>query len=86
MRWRFLFDEIILGLIITLAVGFIENRLGVGIPEFRYYGYPLVWRIVYFDSSFFSSMVVLNNLIVDMVIWTMVSLVVVFLMQKVFHK
>lgn len=87
MKWKYLLSGIAFGMIITLTVGFVENRFVIGIPENRFYGYPFVWRIEYFmESNFFSSTFILNNLIIDNAIWTTISLVVAYLMKTAFHR
>lgn len=44
--WRGLVLVVVLGVCIGLVSGFFENPPSeVGIPEYKYYGYPLVWRV-----------------------------------------
>ncbi|MGB9714603.1 MAG: hypothetical protein ACPLZC_06490 [Candidatus Bathyarchaeales archaeon] len=48
---KLLFAALACGVIASLATGLFENKGQIGIPENKYYGYPLVWRITSIDGS-----------------------------------
>lgn len=80
VNWRTLLSVIVIGVCIGLFTGVVENRPSeVGIPEDKYYGYPLRWRVTHTglpdDFLFF-------ELFVDCLFWFVIVLVIVLLVKR----
>lgn len=81
---RLLFAALTCGITASLATGFFENRGQVGIPENKYYGYPLVWRITSLDGS---TEYAATNFALNFGFWFVISfLVLLFLWKFLFPK
>ena len=81
VSWRILILTIIIGACITALTGFIENTpSGVVIPENKYYGFPMIWRIsdVFAGEKFFYL-----EFFVDFVFWTVIVAIVILLTKTV---
>jgi hypothetical protein len=81
---RLLFAALTCGITASLATVFFENRGQVGIPENKYYGYPLVWRITSLDGS---TEYAATNFALNFGFWFVISfLVLLFLWKFLFLK
>lgn len=83
MGSRFLFGAAALGILISLASGFVMNESGVGIPEINHYGYPLVWRVTDLNGP---TQYVLTNLVVDISFWISTSLAALIVLRGITVK
>lgn len=81
---KLLFAALACGVIASLATGLFENKRQIGIPENKYYGYPLVWRITSLDGS---TEYVATNFTLNFGFWSVISfLVLLFLWKFLFPK
>jgi hypothetical protein len=64
-----LFIMIVLGSVLSLSTGFLENRPEASIIEASYYGLPLAWRIV---KTFQSTEIQPLNLVLDITFWYLI--------------
>jgi len=71
---------VICGILLTLATGLIENTPEVGVPEYKFYGYPLVWRV---ESMSQWTGYIISNLIIDILFWVAVCFVAYIIITKV---
>lgn len=71
LRLRFLVGVIVCGVLVSLATGLVENGPEIGIPEIKYYGYPLVWRVT---KTFQPTEFRFTNLVIDAAFWITISL------------
>jgi len=76
---RPIFGAAICGVFISLATGLYERDI-ISILEVRYYGYPLIWRITNLNGP---TEYVLTHLAIDAVVWVALSLMALFILQKV---
>lgn len=75
--WRILAMALIGGVCIGLVSGLVENKPGsAGIPENKYYGYPLIWRL---SDPFTGEKYSYFELLVDCIFWVAVALVLALL-------
>jgi len=77
LRFRFLVVVIVFGILVALATGLFENRPGITIPENKYYGYPLIWRIT---KTFQPTEIIPTNLATNMAFWIAISFFAFFAM------
>jgi hypothetical protein len=82
-RLKFILSAVILGLFISLAAGLFPNESGISIPEIKHYGYPLPWLVTNLNGPTEYAIV---NLVVDVVFWTIISLITLILMQGIATK
>jgi len=76
MDWRGLILVAVLGICIGLVSGFVENPPEASIIGHKYYGHPLVWRIV---RMFFGEEYLYLELFIDCLIWiAIVSVIAMF--------
>jgi len=80
MDWWALVLVVIIGVCLGLFSGLMENPPGeVGLPEYKHYGFPLVWRITQTDApdkfSFF-------ELFVDCLFWIAIVSVIALISKK----
>ncbi|MGQ9623870.1 MAG: hypothetical protein ACUVT9_00700 [Candidatus Bathycorpusculaceae bacterium] len=68
------------GIVASLATGLYENRGHVGIPENKYYGYPLVWRVTSLDGSVEYSMA---NFALNFGFWFLASFLILFFLWRI---
>lgn|GEM_PF-2180030 len=80
---RSLLGAMILGVLISLAMGFVENRLEATILEVRRYGYPLAWRLVWFLQEPPATEYLSSNLFLDIVFWFAVSFLTILALLRV---
>jgi hypothetical protein len=81
---KLLFAALTCGVIASLVAGFFENRGQIGIPENKYYGYPLVWRITSLDGS---TEYAATNFTLNFLFWFVISfLILLFLWKILFPK
>ena len=71
---------VVVSICVGVFTGAVENRpSAIGIPEDRYYGYPLRWRVTHTglpdELRFF-------ELFVDCLFWFVIVLIVVLLAKK----
>jgi len=80
VNWRSLVLVVVIGVCIGLFTGIVENRPSeIGIPEDKYHGFPLVWRITHTglpDEYRFL------ELFVDCLFWFVIVLIIVLLVKK----
>jgi hypothetical protein len=74
---------IVLGILVSFALGFVENRYGYGIPESKHYGYPLVWRSVQFLQQPQITEYNFTNFILDAAFWIVICMVAVLIFGKI---
>lgn len=88
MRLKSLLGAMICGILVASATGLLMNGSVIGIPEYRYYGYPLVWRVTSFvDYEFTLGTFILTNLAIDAAFWIAISLFALIILKKtVIHK
>ena len=78
--WRSLVFVVVIGVCAGAFTGAVENRPSeVGIPEDKYYGYPLRWRVTHtgLPDEFR-----IFELCVDCLFWFVIVLIVVFVIKK----
>ena len=81
-RFRSLVGAIVCGVLVSLASGLVENPPGASIIGARYYGYPLVWRVVIIsltsrvDFRF-------TSLAIDMVFWIASSFLALMVIERI---
>ena len=80
MSVKTLASAIVLGMLVSVALGFVENSSGVGIPESKQYGHPLVWRSVQFLQQPQITEYHVANFGVDAAVWIVVCLVAVLIL------
>lgn len=77
---RFLALIVVFGVCIGLVSGFVENTTrGASIPENKYYGYPLVWRL---SDAFTGEKYYYFELVIDCIFWIVIVSAVALLAQK----
>jgi hypothetical protein len=76
--WRFLIFALIVGTLISLISGLIENAPVVGEPNVTYYGYPIVWLFIKSPPATEISPVFL---LIDIVFWSGVAFLILFLIE-----
>ena len=76
---KFFLGAVICSVLISLVTGLFERNV-VSIPEVRLYGYPFIWRIT---NLFGPTEYILGNLALDAVVWAIISLLAVFIVQRV---
>ncbi|MDH5440413.1 MAG: hypothetical protein OEY31_07395, partial [Candidatus Bathyarchaeota archaeon] len=62
VRFRSAFGAIVLGIVMSLATGFVKNEPGMSIPEIDRFGYPLVWRVTDLNGP---TEYIMTNLAID---------------------
>ncbi len=67
------------GFFFTVFTGLIRNSPGIGVPEIKYYGYPLPWRRT---TTFQIQRIVLTNFFVDLLFWITVFGILIFLVNN----
>jgi hypothetical protein len=75
-----LFIAVFSGLLVSLATGLAENSSGASIIGYRYYGYPLVWRVT---KTLQPAEYLLANLAIDAAFWTLVLFVALISLRRV---
>ena len=73
---------IVLGILVSLALGFVENKSVVGIPESKHYGYPLVWRSIQFLQQPQITEYHFTNFTLNASFWIVVSLATILILRK----
>ena len=78
---RSLVLAIVFGALISLATGLVETwRPEYSIMEYKYYGYPLVWRVTALNGPTEFKMV---NLAIDAVFWITISFLALIILEKI---
>lgn len=77
---KLVFGAMICGILVSFSTGLIENKAQIGIPENKYYGYPLIWRVTSLDGP---TEYALISLAIDLAFWITVLFVVFFILQKI---
>ncbi|MEM3627857.1 MAG: hypothetical protein QXJ11_06190 [Candidatus Bathyarchaeia archaeon] len=83
LKSKFVLSSIVLGVLITLIGGVIENPPRVGAVDATYYGYPFVWRIVVAN---FGLDIRYLNLLVDVIFWFAISLLALVLVHDFYYR
>lgn len=81
LGWRSIIFALIVGTIISLITGLIENAPVVGEPGVTYYGYPIVWLFV---KSPPTTEISYAFLFIDVVFWSGVAILILFIIES-FH-
>lgn len=69
-----------LGILIALLTGMILNDSGIGIPEIKNFGYPIVWRTTDLNGpTLYHSL----NLLLDIVFWSIILIMVFFVLKNI---
>ena len=79
-RFRSLFGAIACGVLVSLATGLVENRPEVSIIGFKYYGYPLVWRVT---KTLQPNEFRLTSLGIDAALWIAISFFALIALEKI---
>lgn len=77
--WRFFVLAVVVGICICLTAGLVENPPEVSVVGYKYYGWPLVWRVT---KTLQSEEYRYSELLVDLLLWIVVASVVTFLIKK----
>ena len=72
----------VIGILMSFALGFVENIYIFGIPESNFYGYPLVWRSTHLLQQPQITEYNFTNLTLDISFWIVISLVIVLTLEK----
>ena len=80
LRLRSLVGAIVLGVLVSLASGVVENPPEVSITIATYYGYPLVWRVT---MTFQPTEFRFTSLAIDVIVWFAISLVALVILEKI---
>ncbi|MFB0543407.1 MAG: hypothetical protein ACETVR_01370 [Candidatus Bathyarchaeia archaeon] len=80
LRWRSLVGAIVLGVLVSLASGLVENPPDASITIATYYGYPLVWRVT---MTFQPTEFRFTSLAIDIIVWFAISFVVLIILEKI---
>jgi hypothetical protein len=72
MKTKVLVGCFILGIIIALLSGLILNDSGIGIPEIKHFGYPIVWRTTDLNRP---TSYGISNLLIDIVFWSIILMI-----------
>jgi len=83
LKLRSVVGAIVCGLLLSLATGFAENSPEVGIPEFKHYGYPLVWRVT---KTFEPTEYRFTSFTIDAAFWIAISLLTLILLELLKSK
>ena len=78
LRLSSLVVAVVCGLLLALATGLVENRPGVGIPEYKRYGYPLVWRVT---KTFEPTEFRFTSLAIDAAFWIAISFLALIILE-----
>ena len=78
LRLRSLVVAIACGILLSLATGLVENRQEISIPEYKHYGYPLVWRV---SKIFGPTEFRFDSLAVDAAFWIIISFLGVIILE-----
>ena len=78
---RSLVVAMVLGVLVSLASGLVENPPD-SIIGAKYYGYPLVWRV---DMITLTNTITLRftSLAIDIIVWFAISFVVLIILEKI---
>ncbi|MEM3673819.1 MAG: hypothetical protein QW468_06355 [Candidatus Bathyarchaeia archaeon] len=77
---KLLFAALTCGVIASLATGLFENKVQISIPENKYYGYPLIWRITSLDGS---TEYAATKFALNFLFWFVVSFLILFFLLKI---
>jgi hypothetical protein len=79
LRLKFIVGAIVWGLLLSLATGLVENSPSeVGIPEYKHYGYPLVWRVTETSEP---TEFRFTSLAIDSAFWIAISLLAIIILE-----
>ena len=78
LRLRSIVGAIVCGLLLSLATGLVENGPEIGIPEFKHYGYPLVWRVT---KTFQPTEFRFTSFAIDTAFWIAISFLAVIILK-----
>jgi len=79
---KLLTAAIVCGFLVSLATGLVSRNI-MSIPENKYYGFPLVWRVT---SLFEPTKYVISNFAIDAVFWVTISLLTFIILARIFKK
>lgn len=80
IRLRSLVGALFFGVFLSLITGLFENGPKIGIPENKYYGYPLIWRIT---KTFQPTEIIFSNLAMDAAFFIGISFLVIVILEKI---
>lgn len=78
LKRRYLLVTILSGVLASLATGLVENSPEFSVIGYRYYGYPLVWRVT---KTLQPAEFKLVNLLIDVLFWTAVAFSALILLE-----
>ncbi|MEM3577863.1 MAG: hypothetical protein QXX51_05335 [Candidatus Bathyarchaeia archaeon] len=82
VNWRILVLAVTIGVCITSFTGFVENTpSGVIIPENKYYGFPMIWRI---SDAFVGEKILYYEFLLDFLFWTAITAIIVLLAKAAY--
>jgi hypothetical protein len=73
----------VLGILLSFFMGFVENKYVFGIPESKYYGYPLVWRSVQFLQQPRITLYNFTNFTLDASFWIVICIVAILILGRI---
>ena len=74
---------VVLGILVSFALGFVENRSVIGIPESKHYGYPMVWRSVQFLQQPQITEYNFTNFTLNTAFWIVIFIVAVLILGRI---
>lgn len=80
---KFLLGATVGGILVSLATGLVENGSMIGLPEYRHYGFPRVWRVTDLNGP---TEYILTNLAIDTAFWVTISLIALITLKIVVPK
>lgn len=80
LRFKSLVVAMFCGVLVSLATGFVENPPEASIIGFKYYGYPLVWRVT---KTLQPTEFRFASLAIDAAFWITISFLVSIILEKI---
>lgn len=78
--WRILLLSLVVGVCVGLVTGFVENTPGgATIPENKYYGFPLIWRL---SDPFVGETYFYLELFADLLFWIAVASAIALVVKR----
>jgi len=82
LRLRSLIVAIVFGVVLSTATGLIETwQPEFSIMEYKYYGYPLVWRVTALNGP---TEYTWTSLVIDAAFWIVISFLAFIILEKIF--
>jgi len=80
LRLKSIVGAMACGVLVSLATGVVQNEPEIGIPEYKYYGYPLVWLVTRTSQP---TEFRFPSLAVNIALWVTISFLVLVIREKV---